>query len=204
MKPLKELIYPNGRNEQLQSQFEFRSVDRSEAEQIVEIEHLCFPEAEACSRRSMFDKIELDPDTFLVAVHREQEGKIAGFLNGISTDEMYFRDEFFTDARLHSKDGKNLMLLSLNVHPEQRGRGLARELMYRFLAREQLRREARMNVQSSVPDNAPEIAQSVAVLTCHTDKIPMYRGMGFELRGRSASTWGGGIWNEMALELSNR
>lgn len=39
-------------------------------------------------------------------------------------------DEFFTNAGLHNPDGKNIMLLGLDVLPEYRKQGLGRELMY--------------------------------------------------------------------------
>ena len=68
-------------------------------------------------------------------------GKIAGFLNGIATDETAFRDEFFKDASLHRPDGKHVMLLGLDVLPEYRGQGLAREIMRRYLEREQEKEE---------------------------------------------------------------
>ena len=51
-------------------------------------------------------------------------------------DEDVFRDEFFTNITLHNKNGKNIMLLGLDVLPEYRGQGLAREIMERYLARE--------------------------------------------------------------------
>lgn len=56
----------------------------------------------------------------------KNNGKIAGFFNGVATDETSFRDEFFTDISLHRNDGKSVMLLGLDVLPEYRGQGLAK------------------------------------------------------------------------------
>ena len=67
----------------------------------------------------MIERIAAAPELFLVAIDKET-GKIAGFLNGIATDEYYFRDEFFTDASLHNPGGRNIMLLGLDVLPEYR------------------------------------------------------------------------------------
>lgn len=47
-----------------------------------------------------------EADLFLVAIDRES-GKMAGFVNGIATDETKLRDEFFVDAGLHDPNGKN-------------------------------------------------------------------------------------------------
>lgn len=68
----------------------------------------------------MSERIKAVPELFLVAIDREN-GKIAGFLNGIATEEEFFRDEFFTDATLNNPEGKNVMLLGLDVLPEYRG-----------------------------------------------------------------------------------
>ena len=108
--------------------FEFRNIRPDEAEQAVEIEQICFPPNEACSPKSMRERTEHASETFLVAVDKAT-GKIAGFLNGVATDEEVFRDEFFTDITLHDPKGKNIMLLGLDVLPEYRHQGLAREIM---------------------------------------------------------------------------
>ena len=122
--------------EELQERFEFRNVKAEEADQAIEIENICFPPNEACSPKSMTERVSRAQETFLVAVDKET-GKIAGFLNGIATDEEVFRDEFFTDITLHNRKGKNIMLLGLDVLPEYRGQGLASEIMERYLKREQ-------------------------------------------------------------------
>ena len=83
----------------------------------------------------MRERINGLPELFLVAVDRGT-GKIAGFLNGLSTDEPAFRDEFFVDASLYNPDGKNIMLLGLDVLPEYRMRGLAREIVSRYICRQ--------------------------------------------------------------------
>ena len=141
--------------EELQERFEFRNVKAEEADQTIEIENICFPPNEACSPKSMTERVSRAQETFLVAVDKET-GKIAGFLNGIATDEEAFRDEFFTDITLHNRKGKNIMLLGLDVLPEYRGQGLAREIMERYLKRE------------------PEIGRKRLVLTSLDEKVKMY------------------------------
>ncbi len=63
-----------------------------------------------------------------MAVDRET-GKIAGYLNGLVTDESTLRDEFFKQTDLHDPRGANVMILSLGVLPQYRRQGLASELM---------------------------------------------------------------------------
>lgn len=163
--------------------FEFRNIRLEEAEQSVEIENICFPPNEACSREMMLERVDKVPELFLVAVDKNT-GKIAGFLNGISTDECSFRDEFFKDASLHDPNGKNIMLLGLDVLPEYRGQGLAREIVYQYLHRER------------------ENGKRIIFLTCLPSKIKMYKKMGFRDEGISNSTWGGEQWHEMSCVLN--
>lgn len=167
----------------LYERFEFRSIRPEEAEEAADIEEVCFPPNEACLREHMLARIQATGDRFLVAVDRES-GKLAGFLNGIATNEMSFRDEFFTDTSTHDPDGKNIMLLGLDVLPEYRRQGLGRELVLNYCRREEMRGIERI------------------VLTCHEDKVEMYTKFGFRDLGESASKWGGEKWHEMEILLN--
>lgn len=177
---------PAGRaftDEGLRERFELRCIRQDEGEQAAEIERICFPPNEACKREMMLQRVAKAPELFLVAVDRAT-GKLAGFLNGLSTDEESFRDEFFTDADLCDPDGRNVMLLGLDVLPEYRRQGLARELMLEYLQREKAKGRYRI------------------LLTCADSKVDMYRKMGFRDLGTSGSVWGGHPWHEMDCVLN--
>lgn len=165
--------------ESVTQKFEFRNIRPEETDQAVMIEQICFPPNEACSEAHMRERIEKAPELFLVAEEKES-GKIAGFLNGLSTNEETFRDEFFTDADLYEPEGKNVMLLGLGVLPEYRGQGLARELVGQYRMRE------RKNGRDAL------------ILTCLQAKVEMYKRMGFCDRGIANSSWGGEQWHEMS------
>ena len=162
--------------------FEFRTIHMEETEQAVQIEQICFPPNEACSREHMEERVKAAPELFLVAVDRET-GRIAGFLNGLSTKETKFRDEFFTDAGLYDPSGDTVMLLGLDVLPEYRRRGLARELVHRYSVREK------------------EKGRKLLLLTCLEEKVPMYEAFGLQDYGMAESTWGGEAWHEMGYKL---
>ena len=164
------------------ARFEFRVILPEEAETASEIEQICFPPNEACSREHMLARIVAAPEVFLVAVERES-GRMAGFLNGIATDEQRFRDAFFTDASLHAPDGEAVMILGLDVLPEYRMQGLGRALVTEYARREKARGRRRL------------------VLTCLEDKVGMYEKMGFHDLGLSESVWGGEAWHEMDRSL---
>lgn len=163
-------------------QFEFRNIYLDEAEQVVTIEQICFPPNEACSKEHMKERVIYAKELFLVAVDKTT-GKIAGFLNGLSTDEEVFRDEFFTDITLYNPEGKNIMLLGLDVLPEYRRQGLATEIVKRYVERE------RKNNREKI------------LLTCLDSKVSMYKKMGFLDEGIANSSWGGEKWHEMSYIL---
>lgn len=162
--------------------FEFRNIQLGETEQAVAIEQICFPPNEACSEKHIKKRIANAPELFLVAVDRKT-GKLAGFLNGLSTNENFFRDEFFTDIDLYNPEGKNIMILGLDVLPEYRMQGLGRELVFQYLRRER------------------ENGRKKVLLTCLDSKVKMYQKMGFIDHGIANSTWGGEEWHEMSCTI---
>lgn len=169
---------------EINERFEFRDILPEEGEQAALIEQICFPPHEACSEEMMKERAEKVTETFLVSIDKET-GKIAGFLNGLATEEEGFRDEFFKDASLHNPMGSNVMLCGLDVLPEYRGQGLATEIMKQYIQRESLRGRKRL------------------VLTCLEEKISMYEKMGYKNNGIANSTWGNEEWYEMVYELNS-
>lgn len=167
----------------LYERFEFRTIKPDEADEVSDIEQICFPSNEACTPKRMHERVEAAGDIFLVA-YDKQNKKIAGFVNGIATDCDDLKDEFFTDASLHNKDGKNIMICGVSVLPEYREQGLARELIYNYCRREWEKNRKRL------------------ILTCEPDKIKMYKKFGFTDMGKSDSAWGGVIWHQMDIQLN--
>lgn len=171
-------------DQDLYERFEFRTIRPEEGQQAVEMERVCFPPNEACSEKMMLERIAKAPELFLTAVDRHT-GRLAGFLNGLSTNECTFRDEFFTDAGLYEPKGENIMLLGLDVLPEYRRQGLARELMYQYLRR------------------SHEDGKRMVFLTCLPSKVKMYKKMGFRDHGMGNSSWGGVRWHDMSCVINN-
>ncbi|MCR5746296.1 MAG: GNAT family N-acetyltransferase, partial [Lachnospiraceae bacterium] len=165
-------------NKEIDERFDFRTITQEEAEEAAEVERVCFPPNEACSKEHMTERIKAASDLFMVAIDLKT-GRIAGFLNGIATNEYDFRDEFFTDADIHDPDGENVMLLGLDIMPEYRKKGLARALVYKYCKREKERGRKRLK------------------LTCLKEKVDMYAAFGLSDLGESASEWGGEKWHEM-------
>ncbi len=168
---------------ELDEQFLFRWIRPEEGEEAGKIEQICFPPNEACSMENMKKRAQHVSETFLVAEDR-QTGRLAGFINGLATNEKVFRDEFFKDHTIHDPKGHTIMILGLDVLPEYRGRGLARAIVEEYAER------------------GRQAGRERLVLTCLPEKIAMYEKFGFQDLGVSASEWGGEAWHEMDLMLT--
>lgn len=169
----------------VKDRFIVRQIKKEEAFEAAEIERICFPPNEACTYEQMTERVMTAPELFLVAEDREN-GRIAGFLNGLSTDEEAFRDEFFQNAQLYNPDGANVMLLGLDVLPEYRRQGLASYIMETYQQIEKQKGRKKL------------------LLTCLDSKVKMYEKMGYKDLGIANSTWGGEQWHEMCCELNEK
>lgn len=163
--------------------FLIREIRPEEAEEAIRIEQICFPPNEACLPEQISKRAQTASELFLVAEDM-QNGKLAGFLNGLATDEETFRDDFFLDAGLYQASGRNVMLLGLDVLPEYRRQGLATEIMKTYLERE--KRKGRKKL----------------ILTCLEEKVTMYEKMGYIDLGIADSSWGGEEWHEMYYTMN--
>jgi len=164
------------------TEYDLREILVSEATQASLLEETCFLKEEACDLEMIEDRIGKAQDMFLVAVEKESN-QLIGMLTGIATNEEKFKDEFFYDASLHRKEGKNVMLLGLEVLPQYQGQGIAKDLMDTYLKNMKARNKEK------------------AYLTCHDTLIPLYEKMGFINLGLSASSWGGSQWYDMVYYL---
>lgn len=162
--------------------FTFRNIHPEEVREASEIEKICFPPEEACSLEHMTERVKHAPDLFLTAFDKES-GKMAGFINGISTNEDKLRDAFYTDISLCDPDGRNIMILGVDVLPQYRHQGLARKMMHLY------------------QKQAYEKNYHKLVLTCLEGKVEMYQKFGFKDNGISDSEWGRETWHEMVYLL---
>jgi ribosomal protein S18 acetylase RimI-like enzyme len=139
-----------------------------------------FPPEEAASRETIQLRIETFPEGFLVA---QVDGRVVGMLNSAATDQDDISDEELKQLVGHDPGGKNMVVFALAVLPEFQKRGIARQLMSRFVE------EARQGKKGNV------------LLMCKRHLIAYYERMGFRHAGLSRSTHGGAEWHEMRLEL---
>ena len=141
-----------------------------------------FPPEEAATRKTIKLRIDTFPQGFLVA---EIDGRVVGILNSAATDKEDLGDEELKQLIGHAPHGKNLVVFALAVLPEFQKRGIASQLMSRFV--EDARQRKRENV----------------LLMCKQNLIAYYERMGFTHVGLSKSTHGGAEWHEMRFALES-
>jgi len=139
-----------------------------------------FPPEEAATRETIKLRIDTFPQGFFVA---EIHGRVIGMLNSASTDKDDISDEEMKQLIGHDPRGKNMVVFALAVLPEFQKRGIASQLMSRFI------QEARARKKGNV------------FLMCKRHLIAYYERMGFAHAGLSRSTHGGAEWHEMRLGL---
>ena len=162
--------------------FEFRCIRPEETQQAIEIEQICFPPNEACSPKSLTERIKATAETFLVAEDKET-GKLAAFLNGVPTDEEAFRDEFFTDISLSNPEAKiSCFWVWMSV-------------------RNIVCRDWDVNWYPDTARRKHKKGRKKLFLTCLDEKVKMYEKFGFTDLGQANSTWGGEAWHAMSIEI---
>ena len=151
-------------------------------EALAQVEAECFPAAEAAGRESFRARLEVFPDSFLVA-ELADGGRIIGFINGAVTDARTISDDMFENAGLHNANGAYQSIFGLDVVEAFRRRGVAAALMNRMI------------------ETARERGQRGLILTCKDRLIHYYEKFGYVKLGLSQSVHGGAVWYDMILEF---
>lgn len=157
-----------------------RKVVPNDIDNLVRLENICFPAAEAATREAFEYRIATFPESFYVALEKEE---IIGIVNGCVTDSLVISDELFEPDGGHKPDGKNQAIFGLLVDPRYRKQGIAASLMNYFM------------------DVAKQAGHEKMILTCKEHLIQYYEGFGFVNHGVSKSEHGGAVWFDMVADL---
>ena len=144
------------------------------------VESLCFLPSESASKENIEKRIQLFPQGFFVA---ELDGTVIGHINSASTCKEDITDEEFKAMVGHDDFGKNMVIFSIAVLPEFQRKGIARQLMIRFI------------------EASKKLKKRKIMLICKLNFIGYYKEFGFIYIGESASTHGGFKWHEMHFLL---
>ena len=159
-----------------------RTVEEQDLDRCFEIESVSYSGEEAATRDKILKRIKNYPEGFIVL---ENNREIMGFINSGATHEVELSDEEFKELIGHDPDGKYIVILSVVVHPDYQGKGMASKLMNSFI------------------DRMKALGKSDIYLICQTELIDMYARYGFVSLGASDSDHGGLSWNEMSLSLQD-
>ena len=149
-----------------------------DAAALAKVEAECFPAAEAATAEEIGERLSVYPTHFLLLY---RDGKLAGFIDGMATDEKDLRDEMYEKASLHNEKGAWQMIFGLNTIPSCRREGCAGRLIEAFKA--QAKKEGKKGI----------------VLTCKDRLVHYYAKFGFVNEGVSESTHGHVVWYQMRL-----
>lgn len=153
-----------------------RNVVLTDLEQLLFIENEGFSIEEAATKEAFLERIQLIPDTFIVA---EKEGEILGYINGPVISQRYITDNLFKEIKTNPKRGGYQSVLGLAVSEQARHQGIAKILIKKM---EELVKE---NERGGI------------TLTCKQELVSFYEKFGFINHGRSDSTHGGVTWYNM-------
>ena len=155
-----------------------RTATLSDLDSVAQVEAMCFPEAEAATREQFAGRLAHYASHFWLMFDSD---KLISFVDGLVTDEDTLTDEMYAHPEMHNESGKWQMIFGVNTLPEYRRKGFASELM-------------RTAIQAS-----REQGRLGVVLTCKSELVHWYAGLGFVSEGLSESVHGGAVWYQMRL-----
>lgn len=159
-------------------EYRIRQGNIDDAKALAAVEAECFPQAEAATAGEIRDRLSVYPNYFLLLY---RDGKLVGFIDGMTTDEKDLTDEMYEKASLHKENGPWQMIFGLNTIPSCRREGCAGRLIEAFKA--QAKKEGKKGI----------------VLTCKDRRVHYYAKFGFVNEGVSESTHGHVVWYQMRL-----
>jgi len=165
------------------SDINIRIVNQQDLDRCFEIESVSYSGDEAATKEKILNRIKTYPEGFIVL---ENDTEIIGFVNSGATQKVELSDEEFKELIGHDPEGKHIVILSVVIHPDYQGKGMASKLMNSFI------------------DKMKALGKTDIFLICQSELIDMYARYGFVNLGKSDSDHGGMSWNEMSLSLQKK
>lgn len=142
-----------------------RTAERSDLDDIVQIEAQAFKMNLEQTKKEMLGRIENYPDTFLVA---QVGNRIVGHVFGPAFNKRYIEDRLYFENHPNYEQDHYQMILSLAVAPEYRRQKIATKLMQR------------------IEEIAKKQKRQAISLTCLLALIPFYEQLGFKNEGKTS------------------
>jgi len=160
-----------------------RNVQPADLKQLLHIENEGFSMDEAATKEAFIERIQLIPDTFIVA---EKDGEILGYINGPIIHQPYITDDLFEAIKENPKRGGYQSVLGLAVSKQARNQGIAKILVEKM--------------EELVIENERE----GITLTCKKELVTFYEKFSFVNRGISESQHGRVRWYNMVKLRKDR
>lgn len=160
--------------------YTLRTPTPADADACYAIETSAYEGDEAATLEKIALRIRQYPAGFMLL---EIDGRIAGFINSGCADQVELSDTAFKELVGHHPDGRHVVIMSVVVHPDFQGQGLAAILLQNFILR--MRRLGKHSI----------------LLVCRQQHIALYERFGFGYVQPSESAYGGHAWHEMVLQL---
>ncbi len=162
------------------SELTLRNVTEKDLDRCFEIESVSYAGDEAATKEKILQRINTYPEGFVVL---ENNTEIIGFINSGACHKVQLSDEAFKELVGHDPSGENIVIMSVVVHPQYQGLGMASQLMRHFIAA------------------MKAIGKDSIYLICQGSLVAMSSRYGFTHLGESDSDHGGLHWHEMSLVL---
>ncbi len=137
-----------------------RNVTEQDLDRCFEIETVSYAGDEAANKEKILKRIQTYPQGFVVL---ENESEIIGFINSGATDDVQLSDEDFKELIGHDDNGRCIVIMSVVVHPNYQGQGMAGVLMKHFI------------------DAMKHLDKAEIYLICQTELIGLYEKFGYVL-----------------------
>ena len=157
---------------------QIRTATKKDLDSIAALEAACFPPAEAATRQSLEQRLQVFARHFLLLTNGDT---LIGFINGMVTDLPDLEDRMYEQAELNDEKGAWQMIFGLDVREQDRCHGYGAQLIRAMT--EHARSEGRRGL----------------VLTCKEYRLAYYSKLGFVDEGFCRSVHGGVRWHQMRL-----
>ena len=164
------------------STLNIRTVQESDLDRCFDIERVSYAGDEAATKEKILNRIQTYPEGFIVLENKEE---IIGFINSGATHKVELSDEEFKALIGHDPCGKQIVIMSVVIHPKYQGKSFTSLLMKSFIK------------------TMTEMGKTEIYLICQTELVNLYAKYGFVHLGDSNSDHGGLSWHEMSLSLQN-
>mmetsp|Transcript_19410 Transcript_19410/g.42187 ORF Transcript_19410/g.42187 Transcript_19410/m.42187 type:complete len:457 (-) Transcript_19410:310-1680(-) len=190
------------------TQIHFRAATSKDIPRCFEIESMSYPSDEAATLESLKNRQKYAGDYFLLCTTTspslDENEMIIGFVCATRCHE--FTEESM--SKLHDPEGRLLAIHSVVVDKNYRRRGVAKQMMERYvqdviIKEEQVQQQKQHSDDATDADAAPAAIQSI-VCIAKQHLLGFYAQCGFSVNRPSPIVHGKDLWYDLEIELATK